>query len=311
VNAPSFARLLALALPVLPPAGAEPAFRLGSTLIHGWQSTALEVENTEAVFNAVWAHLPPVVSVFPTENYLYWQLIVDGRELHGNFRLAPGAREAGDLLFAYSEFEEFPVADHADRLRRNGRFRVLVPTADAFEWTGHHAGKAVRFELHRLAQDPPKLFALRDGEVFVEHTADESGLLFFLLFDQRTNRFRWLLDEETTVPDHWRLLEPGLVQGRRTGFVFRIDGPRKELAAVRAQSVDRNDSYDGPFDQLADNYPTHLRQFLERSDPSLRGKIDDLGRFTDTRAPHRVAIVPYKTYVTQAEAVRAARVSNQ
>ncbi len=108
------------------------------------------------------------------------------------------------------------------------------------------------------------------------------------------------------MPEHWRELAPGLVQGRRTGFVFRTGDRRKVLAAVRQQSVERNDYCDGPFDQLADNYArdTHLRQFLEKWNPSLKGRIDDFGNFIDSPTPTRVAIAPYATYGNEAEALQ-------
>jgi hypothetical protein len=168
--------------------------------------------------------------------------------------------------------------------------------------------KRVTFHLHRLVQAPPKLFALDADERFVQRTFDESGLGFFLLFDETCRQFRWVLNEELPVPEHWRELAPNVYQGRRTGFVFQCARGRKHLVAVRGQSVDRNDYCDGPFDQLADNFAreTHLREFLEKANPQLRGRIDDFGNFTDERAPARVAIAPYATYYTNAEALRAA-----
>lgn len=294
-------------------ARAEVEARFHDAALAALQARDLEAENVDAVFDFIWSRLPGEVRVFPTENYVYWQLATGGRELRGNLRLSPGEREQGRLLFAYSEWQEFPAdaADRAARLKHSAVYPVLSPGADAFEWVGTHRGKTVRFLLNRLVQRPPRLFALAEGERLVQRTADESGLRFFLLFDEKARVFRWLLDEEDeqgTAPEHWRELATGIVQGRRTGFVFRVEGARKTLAAVRALSVERNDYHDGPFDQLADNdaEATPLRECLILSDSALEGKIDAWGRYTDARRPARVAIAPYATYHTTAEAIRAA-----
>ena len=188
---------------------------------------------------------------------------------------------------------------------------MLRRGADDFVWIAECAGRTVTFLLNRLEQRLPKKLCRGAAEVFVQRTFDESGLGFVLLFDDHARRFLWVLDEEQPVPEHWRELAPGLLQGRRTGFVFQQRASRKELVAVRGQSVDRNDFYDGPFDQLADNYASQspLRKCLEKWRPLLRGRIDDLGRFIDAEAPARVAIVPYQTYYTNAEAVRAGATS--
>jgi hypothetical protein len=70
------------------------------------------------------------------------------------------------------------------------------------------------------------------------------------------------------------------------------------LAAVSDESVRRNDWHDGPFDQLADNYADQsgIRGYLELVMPSVRGKIDRFGNFTDDLERGRVAIVPYGRY---------------
>ncbi len=175
-------------------APAEPALRLHADLVAAWQTTGIDVENAAAVFDHVFARLPADADVLPTENYFYWQLVVDGRELRGNFRLPPDDRAHGCLRFAYSEWEEFPGSDHPQRLRKE-----LVPAGPVARCGRLHVEGCARrkerqFHLNRLAQDPPKLFALKPGEVFVQRTFDESGLAFFLIFDG--GRHDFLLDPQ-------------------------------------------------------------------------------------------------------------------
>lgn len=291
------------------PAGhPEPALRTHAQLVGAWQSGVVDPADAEAVRREVVRRMPDTVDVFPTENYAYWQLLVAGRELRGNFRLPPHERAKGVLLFAYSEFEEFPEADHALRLRRQMAMPVLRRGGDDFTWMADFPEKTVIFRLHRLSQAPPVAGVLREGETFVQRTADESGLLFLLVFDEKGRVFRWVLDPAAAAPETWRRLAEKVRQGRRSGFVFRDEPGRSVLVAVRRQSAERNDYYDGPFDQLADNFAheTKIRAFLERWQPDLAGHIDDYGAYTDERAPKRVAIDAYSLYSTLDEARAAA-----
>ena len=83
-------------------------------------------------------------------------------------------------------------------------------------------------------------------------------------------------------------------------------GDRKILVAIRSQNATRNDYYDGPFDQLADNYVDEARvsAYMVRASPSLRGRIDKFGYFTGRDKPSRVSISPYYVYFSD-KALRA------
>jgi len=58
-----------------------------------------------------------------------------------------------------------------------------------FTYQATYKGKAVTFNLHELRQDPSELFYLGEDEVFIQHTFDQSGYQFFLLFNERLNYF--------------------------------------------------------------------------------------------------------------------------
>jgi hypothetical protein len=81
--------------------------------------------------------------------------------------------------------------------------------------------------------------------------------------------------------------------------------PRKVLASVRKISVTRNDYYDGPFDQLADNYvdQNKISQWMERAFPSVKSRIDKYGYYKDAERPSRVALSCYGNYETDAEVI--------
>ena len=90
--------------------------------------------------------------------------------------------------------------------------------------------------------------------------------------------------------------------GKRSGLAFWVDGDRKVLTAIRGQSSTRNDYYDGPFDQLADNYVDQvgIAEYMQRAAPALRGRIDKYGYYTDRQADLRVALSNYFVYYSEA-----------
>lgn len=279
-------------------------------LLEGYYTEGVDLEDVDAYFWHVFSRLPDEVTIYPSENYFYFVDHVAGRQVWGNIRLPAGRRERGVLSFGYSEFIEFP-SGYGQYLTRSKYFTeadgLLVKQGkDPFEWRVSYNKKTVTFHLHRLVQEPPKLFALRTNEAFIMRTFDESGIQFFLLFNTASNYFFWVLNEEERVPDTFTALDKDILVGRRTGFAFWVDGekpPRKVLATIRKISVNRNDYYDGPFDQLADNYveQTKISKWMERAIPSIKGRIDKYGYYTDVERPSRVALSCYGTYYTQAD----------
>jgi len=275
----------------------------------------VNLEEIETVFWHVFGKLPDQVMVYPSENYYYYGLHINGRQLWGNIRLAAGYRDLGELSFAYFEFNEFASPGY-NRFTRAKIFtsadNISVKKIERFTYDVSYRGKTVTFNLHKLSQDPPNLFTLRENEVSVERTFDESGYQFFLMFNEEKNYFFWVLNEEEGVPD---ILDPvgeydDIYVGRRSGFAFWEDHlGRKILASIRQHSVTRNDYYDGPFDQLADNYAeeVNIRGYMIKASPAMEGRINEYGYFIYDQEgnlvenPLRVAISPYQTYYTQSQ----------
>lgn len=295
-----------------------PELALHQKLTEAWRAEGIDLRHSDAVFAWVFRHLPEEVWVYPTENYYYWRLTADGREIRGNFRPASGEREKGILSFAYAEWREFPDEVPEDpSLTRVRRFSaedgVTVKCVDPLTCEISSEGKTVRFHLHNIPQLPPQSFQLPPDEVFVERTWDESGLPFFLCYHKQARCFFWVLNEEKPVAEIFAEPAPGIVRGRRTGFYFWTDathGNRKILTAVRGLSVRRNDYFDGPFDQLADNYAAQvpLRKYIAEAFPAIAGEIDLHGYFTSgTDKGNRVALTSYLIYGSAAEAVEFTR----
>jgi hypothetical protein len=280
-------------------------------IIEGLSSFDLDITNVNEVFKHIFNGLPDEVIVYPSENYYYFVLYAEERQFWGNIRLPAGARDEGELSFAYFEFEEFPLGARSGITRSkffNEPDGVFVRQVEPHAYNVEFEGKTVKFKFHELRQDRPQSFPLGAGETFIQRTFDESGIQFFLLFNRVENYFFWVLNEEEIVPDTLDLL-PGhddVLLAKKSGFAFYVDeahGNRKVLSAIRRLSVNRNDYYDGPFDQLADNYAdeTNVSEFMQRAFPGLRNRIDKFGYYLDQTRPLRVAISTYYTYLSSAD----------
>ena len=79
---------------------------------------------------------------------------------------------------------------------------------------------------------------------------------------------------------------------------------RKVLVGIHGSNATVNNYYDGPFDQLADNYvdQTNISEYLQLTSSTLKGRIDKYGYFTDRQGgSSRVAVSPYFVYFSDNE----------
>jgi hypothetical protein len=142
-------------------------------------------------------------------------------------------------------------------------------------------------------------------ETYIGPVFDDSALRFFLVFNTRLKVFHYILDETVKANEEFQAAPSTdrILIGKRTGFAFYRDGrhDRKILIGVFDGNARVNNYFDGPFDQLPDNFIEGdiLQQALIASEPALAGKIDRLGHFND--ASGRVAISPYTYYRTEAD----------
>ena len=118
-----------------------------------------------------------------------------------------------------------------------------------------------------------------------------------------------MLNEEEGVPDVLDPIGDDLVAGEHIAFVFWVDkdrGNRKVLVGVWQGYVDRNTYYDGPFDQLADDYAVEsgISEYMQRAYPSQRGWLDEYGYFAYREGGARLALSTYLFYDDYAHARR-------
>ena len=272
-------------------------------IVEALRPSAIAIDDPVAVFAYVLGQLPEQVRVYPTENYYYFHFTYNGVGYSGNIRLAAANRDRGEVNFAYgeppSDWNKNPPGRHAALGAAQGiTVEKLAPLVYRISLASPLGGKSVTFVLNDLSQIKPPNGFLGTDEKFIGPVFDESGVRFFLMFNTRLKIFHFLLDETTQAAD---VLSPAkttdrILIGKRTGFAFYRYGNRKILIGVSARESRLNTAFDGPFDQLPENFieGETLRDAIVSANPAVKGEIDRLGNFT--KDSNRYLIHPYLPY---------------
>ena len=265
------------------------------------RTTRLPIDDPLAMFAYVLGALPDHVKVYPTENYYYFKFAYGKVTYAGNIRLDVEDRDQGKLHFAYyqdlSEWKDDEPVTYVVLDKSKG---VAVEKLEALQYRVSYRDKAVVFALNDLSGVVPPAGMLGPDETYIGPIFDDSAVRFFLVYDRRLKIFHYLLDETVEATDQYfpTAATGHIVIGKRTGFAFYLDRRlnRKILIGVWADNVRVNNYFDGPFDQLPDNFITGdtLRDIILDVDPSLKGKIDRLGASAD--GEQRFVISPYRHY---------------
>jgi hypothetical protein len=267
------------------------------------RATALAVNDPMAVFAFVLNSLPDRVKVYPTENYYYFTFFHGGAPYAGNIRIEPAGGGKAAVHFAYyqdgSEWREEGPLTHVVLDASRG---VGVEKIEPLAYRLTHGGRSVVFALNDLSQVRPPAGALAPGETFIGPIFDESAIRFFLIYNSKLKLFLYVLDETGNVADELipdRRMKRLLI-GRRTGFAFYRDRlrDRRILVGVYEANYRLNTWFDGPFDQLPDNFieGETLRNAILEVSPGLKGEIDRFGSSPDGEV--RFLIKPYASYRT-------------
>jgi hypothetical protein len=264
------------------------------------QST-LDAKDPKAVFAFVFANLPDKVTVYPTENFFYFTFVNNGVPYDGNITLAASDRDEGKVDFSYSEdLAGWRGDSWKTHIVLDASSGVKLEKIDRLVYRMTYQGKSVVFTLVDLSNVQPPPSALAKTEKFIGPVFDESGIRFFLVFDENLKVFHFILDETVKVTDQF---EPSprtdrILIGKRTGFAFYRDQllDRKILIGAYERNMADNTYFDGPFDQLPDNFiqGDALREALIANDPSLKGHIDRYGAFPGEG--ERLGVDPYWPY---------------
>ena len=274
------------------------------------KSGDLEIEDPGSVLSFVLGSLPERVNVYPTENYYYFDFYHRGLKYAGNIRLDASDRDDGIVHFTY-------FRDVADQGRREMRTLALgaedglvVEKAGLLAYRVSFEGRSILFQLNDLSGVEPPRSSLKEGEQYIGPVFDESGVQFFLIFNPQSKVFYYVANEAASLND--QLVESGFSDrikfGLRTKFSFFQDynGDRLILIGVLEDNVRANNYYDGPFDQIPDNFieGDMFRNTFLLSAPKFAFPIDRFGR---TSGSTRVLIRPYVLYRTEDDLRRVDR----
>ena len=246
-----------------------------------------------SVFAFVLGKLPDRVKVYPTENYYYFTFFHGHIRYAGNFRLDVTNRDEGKIHFAYFEDlqEWVPDEDAITHEILDAAKGVSVEKLAPLVYRVSHGGKSVVFELNDLSNVKPPPGAFGPDEVYLGPIFDESAMRFFLVFNRKLKLFHYVLDETVEVADQFITARETdrILIGKRTGFAYYRDHRlnRKILIGVHGANSRVNNYFDGPFDQLPDNFieGEALREAILAVDPKLAGRIDRYGIFDGGRQP--------------------------
>lgn len=288
------------------PAAAEPAspprlYTNQSFVEEAIAAPVLPITDPVAMFAFVLGNLPDRVKVYPTENYYYFSFTYDHVRYAGNIRLDVVDRDQGKVNFAYyPDLAEWKDQDPIAYILLDQKHGVRVQKLEPLVYRVSYGAKSVVFELNDLSQVKPPASALAADETYIGPVFDESAMRFFLLFNRKLKVFHYVLDETITIADQL-IPMPGsdrILIGKRTGFAYYRDHrlERKILIGVFEGNSRVNNYFDGPFDQLPDNFVEGetLRDAILAVDPSLAGKIDRFG--ISPGGQDRFLIAPYRHY---------------
>jgi hypothetical protein len=266
--------------------------------------SSLPLDDPKQMLAFILESIPDRVKVYPTENYYYFYFYHRGTRYGGNIRLDAKDRDQGKLHFAYFvELTEWRKDDGVQYSLFGKDDGVIVEKIKPLLYHVSLGDRSVVFELNDLSKAVPPASALGPDDRYLGPVFDESGIRFFLIFNKELKLFHYVLDETAEVPDE---LFPSqftnrILIARRTGFAFYDEHRfnRKILIGVFEANGSVNNYFDGPFDQLPDNFikGDELRDAILAVDPALEGQIDRHGGSPDGAS--RYLIGPYIYYRTE------------
>jgi hypothetical protein len=272
-------------------------YSFGVNNLLGSFDTGVDYSDPEKFFGYLFSRFPTYAVVYPTETYYYWTAVMaDGKTLSGNMRLLDA--QNGVLHIGYFDKNNPHDESSSGWVGDFGPAQgVVIEKIDPNTFDVTYAGKTIRFVLSDFVHDAPKKLTLLPEEDFVAQILDESGIRLFLLYNNQTNSFYFVLNEEASVNENLIEIKDRYLLGKTTSFVYYHDQnyDRKIMVGVSNKEIYNNSYYDGPFDQVPPRLP--LKEKLEAAYPYVkyRGGIDEHGNFIALQGS-RVAISPYYDY---------------
>ncbi len=285
----------------------DKSFFTQGELMEDLANTSVNMSDALDVFRYVFHRMEDEVTIYQSENNLYIRFAAHGRIFGGIITLAILTRDDGVISLSYIERNENPnVAPVREFIGGGGLFNethgVIVEKINNWKYQATFENKTVIFNLYNPGMGLPKKAKLLKAEEYVGPVFDESGIEMYLVFNKKVDRLYLILNEDRYVREQFFEIGEGVVIGQRTSFAFYNDSinNRMILIGVRGENTIQNNWYDGPHDQMPDNYvhygyiPKYL-SYLEVAYPELKGRMDKYGHFLE-KDSGRVAVAPYYVY---------------
>ncbi len=262
--------------------------------------TDLDYTNPQKVFDFVFSNMDNEVTVYPSENYYYFEFVTAGKKFNGAIGLFADIIDEGKILFGYAERQlENQTQENGYTIYLNKSDDLNIQKVNDFKYKINYKGKTVTFNFNQLNITQPQNLNLYTPETFVAPVFDESGLKFSLIYNREIGKFYWILNEDLDLTN----LTEDILVDRRTQFVFYNESKRKILIGVNRNNALANNWYDGPFDQIPYNYvktgQLDIKSYIDMAYPKMKDRIDKYGKINGT--DNRIAIAPYSHYLETKE----------
>lgn len=264
------------------------------------KAEAVDFEKPATVLAYLFEYFPAYAVIYPTETYYYYQFTTPDEhgadmEISGNIRALDF--DKGILHLGYFiKSDPHGAVGYQSFSKTEG---VIINRVSDYLYDVTYHDRTIRFKLSDIFNKPPQSqIKFLPEEEFIAHIQDESGIRFFLYYNNEKKSFYYILDEESGVPEKLVEFHDNIFVGERTKYVYYQDANfgRKILFGVYEENIKQNNYFDGPFDQVPPRLS--IKTKLEATYPYVKYDqgIDEHGNFLGFQKNSRVAISPYNTY---------------
>ena len=165
--------------------GSNPSFLTNEAFIEGLNKK-INTSDIQEAFWFVFSQLEREVTVYPTENYYYFEFPSEGRIIHGSIGLFAYTIDNGKVMFAATEKQDIEPIDYTYIGSNDG---LGVTKINDFRYVLNYRGKSVVFNFNQMNIDKPADLSLSSEDVFIGPSFDESGIQFYLVYNEEINNF--------------------------------------------------------------------------------------------------------------------------
>ena len=272
----------------------------------------IDIHNHIAVFENIFTLLPNEVTVYPSENYFYFEFVNGGTLYQGNIGLFKDELKNNSINFGYYTKSGHIFDDMNDIFKYYSLGKkegLTVNKIDNYTNSIQYKNKKVIFKSFQFDLEKSNQLKLTENEILIAPTFDESGITFYLIYNNKMNSFYWVLNEHTVFLEKLNLFNEDLSYSKRTDFVFYNDKKynRKILVGVNYYNIRKNNWFDGPFDQMPDNIIENgnakVLPYLQKAFPEEATNFDIYGNFLNDESS-RIALSSYQTYLNISNIVK-------